>query len=236
MTAEDTLAKWYAAAGPWASSLKASLLVTEVNLSPEQVLPSHPLGPVLEGLATDDTAFIIDLPGVASVALGLSFAARGACLVPLFNTTPGRDEYVPTSALAHALTSAARQLAPRPHGPPVFLLDVERKRRPLFPFRDGYDNRWYVFDSDFPTAEQLAEAGLRRLVVVTDREVGDDLRDALIGHSRLERLVVNVTVAGAGPIPFPRDGLAVVRGLAVVGRKLSLNSRGTFGTHISTHG
>jgi hypothetical protein len=235
MTTQDTLAQWYGAAGPWSASLKTSLLVTAPGGSPGASLAPLALGPVLEALATNDTAFIIDLPGVSSVALGLSFAARGACVVPLFNTTCGQleFEYVPTGALADALTSAGAQLTPRPQGPPVFLLDAARMQSPANLNVLGYDNRWYVFRSDFPTAERLKQAGIHRLVVVTDRALSDDLQDALVKHAQLERLVVHL--GGGAPSPFPPDGLAIVRGIVRIGRELSRNLDGTFGSRVS-HG
>jgi hypothetical protein len=185
--------------------------------------PGLPVGP--------GTAYVFDLPGAESIERGLALLP-GACLVPMFNTTSDPGEYVPTRRILEALGGAASGLAPQSAGAPVFLLDADRQGPFTPPPHADYDNRWYVFASDFPPAAKLQAAGVDRLVIVVAKVVQPDLRDALAAHA-LRRQVFDVATGSLSP--FPEDRVTIVRGLSTFERTLHKNFDGSFGHRVS-HG
>jgi hypothetical protein len=223
MTNEEVLRRWHAAAGKWARWLKPSLFAQLADepgseLSPQSLDWAPPAGNV---------ALILDLAVPRSIALGVALAARGYCPVPLFNTTRGTGEYVPTGALCRLLKGAADRLEARSEGPPVFLLDSARDTRP----HDErlYDNRWHVFESDLPSARLLSDAGIGEVRVVCEGEVARDLHDALAGYRTLLRAIQR---PDAGELlPFPKDRWSLVRKLAYFSRLGIQNWDGGYGQH-----
>jgi len=229
---EAIFATWSAAAGPWAQWIKASLFAQ----APAGVEPITPAPrDVSWAPAAADTALVVDLPGVESIAFGCSLASRGYCPVPAFNTSPGTTaEVVKTWDIMAALLGAAPLLPQSNVGPPAFLLDIKRTGQDA-PLTDAtFDNRWFVFKSDLPSAQRLREQGIRRLAVVCrEGRFGFDLRDALAEHRDLELSVLDAQTGSAGPFPPPASG--VVRMFRTFGRLLRRNMDGSFGRPIS-HG
>jgi hypothetical protein len=227
MMREEAYRQWRAAAGPWAQWLKPSLIadapagVEPIALSAPNIGWMPPKG---------DTAIVVDLPAVDSVQLGVALNAQGYCPVPLFNTTYGVGEVVNTWDLAAALIHLAHKLLPQTDGPPVFLLDRYREAPTKFLKAGDFDNRWYIFASDFPTEARLREAGIRHLVVAS-RAVASDLSDALARHAGLAPLVMMPDDGATAPFPKARAG--VLRGLSTFGRVLHKNFDGSFGHRIS---
>jgi hypothetical protein len=114
--------------------------------------------------ARSHAAVVVDLPGAASLLVGVALARRGYRPVPLYNTTVDAAEVVDSARIAAGLPSAAREIRAAklpPNAPPAFLLDASRMvpRVALTPGK--YDNRWAVFPQDFPSAVFLRS---RRLV------------------------------------------------------------------------
>lgn len=230
MTREEVFRRWRGAAGPWAQWIKPSL-ITQI---PEGVEPREPRPMPLEGIpAAADTALILDVPGVEAVELGVALMGQGYCPVVLFNTTHDAEEVVKTWDLMAALSGAASRLEARSGGPPAFLLDAHRQL--AFGAMSGgrFDNRWYVFGSDFPTEEGFRSRGVRRLAIVCRRAVEPDLQDALARHGGLDPVVLSPD--SATPVPLPRTRSSLVRGLSTLGRMLVRRSDGSFGYRIS-HG
>jgi hypothetical protein len=225
---DATFGSWRAAAGPWAQWIKPSLLVTasgdverKARESPD--VSGWPLG--------SDTALIIDLPGVEAVEIGAALNEHQYCPVPLFNTTSGGGEIVPTAGLIDALVECSVRLRARSSGPPAFLLDAYRQHGQTGPGSTGdFDNRWYVFASDLPTESRLIDSGIHRLVVVC-RTLAPDLHDALAHHQRLQPMVLSPRSGESWPLPRNRSGIA--RGLSQFGRVLHRNLDGSFGHRIS---
>src|SRR5262245_58635126 len=60
----------------------------------ELVIPDDPWAP-----RDGKTALVVDMAGAAAVAFGVALARAGFRPVPLFNTSPGSNEVVPTGAL-----------------------------------------------------------------------------------------------------------------------------------------
>ena len=230
MTPEEVFHRWRGAAGPWAQWIKPSLM-TQI---PPGVEPREPRPMSLEGIPADDrTALVLDLPGVEAVELGIALMDRGYCPVVLFNTTYDVEELVKTWDLMATLRGAASRLGDRSKGPPVFLLDAYRQYVVGEMSGGRFDNRWYVFSSDFPTEEGFISRGVRKLAIVCRREVELDLQDALANHGGLEPVVLSPGSAAAVPLPHARSKLA--RGLSTLGRKLQRRADGSFGYRIS-HG
>ncbi len=223
-----TLAHWRTAAGPWAHFLKPSLMAV-----------AAPGGEVAGLFNADvdrwrpqasDTAVIVDLPALEAISIGVALGRLDWCVVPMFNTVHASSaEVLRTRELVQALADAAAELPKHPLGPPVFLLDSARQVK----LNDGdFDNRWYVFASDFPSASFFLLHGIRRLAVLA-HEVQLDLRDALAAHGALDPAVVNPGDGARAPFPAPRA--AIVRGVAKLGRALVQTDDRTFGRPLS-HG
>jgi hypothetical protein len=230
MTPEEVFHRWRDAAGPWAQWIKPSLM-TQI---PPGVEPRAPRPMSLEGIPAEDrTALILDLPGVEAVELGVALMARGYCPVVLFNTTHEEDAVVKTWDLMATLSGAASHLEARSKGPPVFLLDARRQSVVGEMSGGRFDNRWYVFGSDFPTEEGFISRGIRRMAIVCRQEVQPDLQDALAHHRGLEPVVLSP--GSATPEPLPRNRSGLVRGLSNLGRMLHRRSDGSFGYRIA-HG
>ncbi len=229
MTDSEPIDLWLKAAGRWSQFLKPSLFVAP----PSEVKPVAPPDVATPWLPTGgDTAVIVELPPEESVAIGVALGKLGWCVVPLFNTTHGERELIPTWPMVRALYSATRSLPEAPTGPPVFLSSSERAA--LRSANDGeYDNGWYLFASDFPSAELFKSRGITRILVVTHSDLARDLQDALAGYGELELQKVKPSFATAEPIQLHRG--RVIRALAGFGRALSRNSDGSFGRKI-THG
>jgi hypothetical protein len=122
--------------------------------------------------ATGENALILELPGAASVRIGLALAQQGYRPVPLFNTTADEGAVVPVGDLIDALVSGASVLSGVglvPEAPPAFLLDADRMRAVPAPRPGEYDNCWMVFPQDFPSATFLRSRGIERVTIISGR-------------------------------------------------------------------
>lgn len=191
MTREELFDAWAPAGGPWSDWAKPVLFAHwPRRLPPTADLPAPDLSWAPTPL--ERVALVIDLPGPASVHLGLALAGTGYRYrpVPLFNAGPPPTDgepgvaVVPVEPILAALVHGVDQLraaGPPADAPPAFLLDAGRQKahRDLAP--GAFDNRSVVFPTDFPSAVRLAEHGIMRAVLVRERpgSIGDDLVDAL---------------------------------------------------------
>jgi hypothetical protein len=222
------------AAGAWAHFVKPSLLVADVP-------GAEPLAPDAVALdwlpAGADTALIVELAALESISMGAALASKGWSVVPMFNTTHDPvGEVLPTWNTLCALRGAAPRLATAASGPPAFLLDARRQLVKRHLLKEGdFDNRWYVFASDFPSEELLRSRGIQKLWVVTRLpELHPDLRDALSDHSGLERHLFNPETGAQ--IDFPKSRPLPVRLISRFGRGMTRNFNGTFGRRYVSHG
>lgn len=225
MTNEEAFERWRAAAGPWARWIKPSLFAQAPAGAEARPFA---LPPVDWAPTSGDAMLVVELPGFDAVATGCALARRGFCPIPLFNTTTGVEETVDAWGIVGALRHGAAQVSARASGPPAFLLDSLRQAPP--PDRSPqplFDNRWFVFGTDFPSVKLLRERAIRRLVVVTqDGTVAPDLCDALAPHAGLDRSVVSLATGSSAPFPDPRPKLARVA--ATLARKLQRRSDGGY--------
>ena len=131
------------------------------------------------------TMIIVDLPSKSSVVESMGLARLGYRPVPLYNGVDGRvfSMVVKVDEIAAALCYCAGILATYnigPEAPPVFMLDSNRMngsgKQP-----GTYDNRWCVFPQDMPSASFLINAGIRRIIVRSDR-IQNDLSHILLRY------------------------------------------------------
>lgn len=124
-----------------------------------------------------DTAIVVDLPGARGVELGVSLAPYGFRPVPLYNaqpTPPGMRGMVDLEGVMQALVDAAPSLPGLALGlPPCFLLDADRLAANKSLWAGIFDNRSQYRAEDFPSAETLYSAGIRRFVVIRKGGAGD---------------------------------------------------------------
>src|SRR4051812_13255279 len=89
MTVEENYNVWGAPGGTWSPWVKPVLFAHMSPLPPN----AEQLAPALESAWVErdrgDTAYVMDLPGVAAVTMGLELARLGWRPVPLFNAAPG---------------------------------------------------------------------------------------------------------------------------------------------------
>lgn len=223
-TGEEAFTRWTQAAGPWAQWIKPSLFAPAYFTwnAASETLPNVGWLPT-----PGDTALLIDLPGVEAVHTGIALNQRGYCTVPLFNTTLGHKEIIDATGIADTLLAESSGLNARQAGPPAFLIDSQRTS-PLAVVKAGaYDNRWYVFASDFPTAGALQSAGIRKLLVVS-AEILPDLRDALAQHHAGFELEV-VDPKSELKAHFPKPRWIALRALSSLVHHASQNPKGNFG-------
>ena len=117
-----------------------------------------------------NTAIIVDLPGIKGVEESLALAQLGYRPVPLYNGVHNKNEsimVVNVQKTAKALYSGAEILAAvnLPYdAPPVFMLD-SRRMEGIGNKPGSYDNRWCVFPQDMPSAGFLLKHGINNVIV-----------------------------------------------------------------------
>lgn len=180
---------------------------------------------------------VVDLPGAAAIRLGAAMAAHGFRPVPLFNGCPGKEELINTAELITALRASAAKLteASLPeNAPPVFLLDSRRMARGITPSPGKFDNRWFTFPQDFPSANLLRARGITAALVIQEK-AGQPAED--LGHVLRRWQDAGIEIYQALPESSQPERLDVARPprfrslwyglLAIIG--LMPNSAGGFG-------
>jgi hypothetical protein len=203
--------------------------------------PSGPRGWRAGARLDPQAAYVVDLPGAASVEAGLALARAGYRPVPLYNTTRHPAAVVEVDAILSRLAAGADELAALgipPEAPPAFLLDARRLAPAASAAPGRFDNRWVVFPQDFPSASFLRSRGIQRVVVVQEGE-GEpalDLAHVLLRYRQagleIDRQPPDLTAAPQ-PIEVRRPSLfrsVFYRALTLSG--LRRNSAGGFGAVI----
>ena len=128
------------------------------------------------------TAFVVDMPGLRSVEVGLGLARAGYRPVPMFNTAYHAAAIVPVAEILRKLHKAEpemRSLMIASEAPPAFLLDARRLEPSTAAAPGKFDNRWVVFPQDFPSANFLLAAGIRHVILLQERRHGEQPRPDL---------------------------------------------------------
>ncbi|HJZ92073.1 MAG TPA: hypothetical protein VKE40_14455 [Gemmataceae bacterium] len=186
MNREEVFECWAPAGSTWSGWVKPVLfahLPRPLPSPPE--IQTHDLSWV--PLAAEHVAFVIDIPGPASVELGLALAGRGYQPIPLFNACPPPvpdaqetvedPSVVDVTSILTALVHGCerlRQAALDPGAPPAFLVDANRQTPRRTVDVGAFDNRSVVFVTDFPSAAFLAGRGITKVILVREQATPPD--------------------------------------------------------------
>lgn len=241
MTPQQCYDAWAPADSPWSPWVKPVLFALsdspEMYNQPSQELEVPEL-PWRQHVSRD--AVVVDLPGRASLCIGVALARAGHRPVPLFNGATANNEVVPTVDLGRSLRRATHLISSlrfAPDAPPVFMLDSRRNKPDRSPQPRDFDNRWLTFPQDFPSAHLLRGAGVQGAVVVVadGARLSEDLCHVLRrweeGGLAIRRLDENA--AAPAPISVPKPSLfrsLLYRTLTLIGFRR--NSAGGFGSVI----
>ncbi|MBQ3544301.1 MAG: hypothetical protein IJA34_04860 [Lachnospiraceae bacterium] len=135
-----------------------------------------------------ETAIIVDLPGVKSVAEGISLAMAGYRPIPIYNGTieqSGARATVDNQSVGMALISGAEKLADidiSDEALPAFLLDSNRMNRFKMEI-SVFDNSWDIYHQDLPSADYFINNGIQKIVVVGER-ISKDLKKIFYGFQK----------------------------------------------------
>lgn len=136
----------------------------------------------------NNTAIIVDLPGVQSVMEGVGLAKEGYRPIPVYNGTieqSGARATVDNQSVGMALMWGAEKLADiniSDDALPVFLLDSNRLNR--FKMKISvFDNSWDIYHQDLPSAEYFINNGILKIVVVGER-ISKDLKKIFYGFQK----------------------------------------------------
>lgn len=173
--------------GPaWTSWAKPVLFAANAGDPPPEFLKPEELPQLRSALRSLPAkyAVVVDLPGSRAVGVGIELSALGLRPVPLFNGSPGRNELVSTSELISALQAGASRLGNvslTADAAPAFLLDSRRMSKDVAPTPGRFDNRWFTFPQDFPSANLLRSRGIQTAVVIqgTIGQPAEDLSHVL---------------------------------------------------------
>jgi hypothetical protein len=168
MKREDVHRCWAPANEPWSAWVKPVLFA---NLDEEtEPGPLPPLPEWLHSAAVEpmrDAAVVIDLPGETGTLAGVALASHGFRPVPLYNAVPSPAAIVNQTQIMRVLVDGAERVAAVPLGAtPAFLLDANRMGLGQAVLPGRFDNRSICRASDFPAAEILLRAGIRRVLVI----------------------------------------------------------------------
>lgn len=183
MIDKHTLYETWAPPGePWSDWVKPILFAHWPRELPKQgALP--PCDASWAPPPSERLALLVEMPGVEAVAMGLALAEVGYRPVPLFNASPppvrprhpsepasDSPAVVDVESILAAIVRGAETLEAikvPPTAPPAFLIDRFRST-PTRPIREGvYDNRSWVYTTDFPSADLLRAEGITGLIFAT---------------------------------------------------------------------
>jgi hypothetical protein len=135
-----------------------------------------------------------------------------------------------------------KQIALQPDAPPAFLLDWDRLAGSKVLSPGTFDNRWWAFPQDFPSANLLLSRGIRTILVVqpTAGQPQQDLAHVLLRYQQAGIAILSCGAEGgspASPITVAKPshfGRFWYRALVLAG--LRRNSAGGFGAVIPVPG
>jgi len=253
MTGKEVYEVWAPAFDEWSPWVKPVLFAEIDALAMETAPASLPeSGLRCRVGARRDTALVVDLPGPQSLLAGFDLAREGYRPVPLYNTTSGRRQKVPSAncVLPDISTLVQMLCTPLPDSvrntivgdnPPAFLLDSRRLRGGKKPGPGVYDNRWMVFPQDFPSARFLRSRGITQAVLIQETILpAEDLTHVLLRWQEggltiyLQQAEEELSLRPAELRRPSRFRWALYRALALMG--LRKNSAGGFGAIVPIPG
>lgn len=131
----------------------------------------------------ENTAVIVDLPGLESIKEGIALAKIGFRPIPIYNGTieqEGAKATTDNKSIAIGLVYGASKLKEielENDAPPAFLLDTNRMNR----FKVNvsvFDNSWDIYDQDIPSAEYFLKNKINKIIIISNL-VQKDLKKIL---------------------------------------------------------
>lgn len=131
----------------------------------------------------ENTAVIVDLPGLESIKEGIALAKIGFRPIPIYNGTieqEGAKATTDNKIIAIGLVYGASKLKEielENDAPPAFLLDTNRMNR----FKADvsvFDNSWDIYDQDIPSAEYFLKNKINKIIIISNL-VQKDLKKIL---------------------------------------------------------
>jgi hypothetical protein len=135
----------------------------------------------------DDTALVIDLPGEMGALIAVAAVPYGFRPIPLYNAVQEQASIVNLQPIIDVLVDAAQRVATAStSAPPAFMLDARRMSGGHLIGPGAFDNRSCCSESDFPSADTLWRAGIRRAVLIQggNERPAVDLEPILLGWQR----------------------------------------------------
>ena len=125
-----------------------------------------------------ECAVIVDLPGIESVAMGITLAKSGVRPIPVYNGTieqQGSRATVDNRSVCEALVWGAQQLKSielKEDAIPAFLMDSNRMNR--YKMEEGlFDNSWDIYPQDLPSAGYFLGNDINKIIIITDKLLKD---------------------------------------------------------------
>ncbi len=131
----------------------------------------------------ENTAIIVDLPGLESIKEGIALAKIGFRPIPVYNGTIEQDGAKATTdnkSISIGLVYGASKLKDielENEAPPAFLLDSNRMNRFKMDV-SVFDNSWDIYDQDVPSAEYFLNNQINKIVIISNL-VQKDLKKIL---------------------------------------------------------
>jgi len=186
----------------------------------------------------DNTMWVVDLRGAASVAFGATLSQRSArAVAPVltFNNWPAQNELVPAEETLAALVTMRPTLPPEDRstpwstdgGTPVFLLDAWRLAyKDQWPDDEVTDNRYMLTPSDLPSPEVLQARGIHQVLYVVEnlavtKVEEDDLHETFAAYQEAGITIAIVDLAWLFALDAPArwDQALYIRRLPIEPRK-----------------
>ena len=134
--------------------------------------------PVLVFDVSKDCAYIVDLSGMESVAMGIALAKAGIRPIPVYNGTieqKGARANVDNGMICRALLWGAKELQTitlANDASPAFLMDSNRMNR--YKMEEGlFDNSWDIYPQDLPSADYYIRNNISKIIIITDKILKD---------------------------------------------------------------
>lgn len=138
-----------------------------------------------------DTAVILDSGGAHSVAMAVKLVEQGYQPVVMFNSVPhprgtnrSEQELATLLYFAGQMEKLRQEGEITPDAPPVFILNAHRGDTP----EEGeVDNSYTYQKGDFPTAQELDENGIRKVVYLNEGDQNGLINETYQSPKRLQR-------------------------------------------------
>lgn len=148
---------------------------------------------LIDGTIGTDTAVILDSGAAHSVAMAVRLAENGYQPVVMFDSIPHpegitRSEQGLATLLyfAEKVNQLKEQGVIKADAPPVFILDTHRSNTSLKAGKAEYDNTYAYASTDFPSAEELQQHGIAKIVYLNEGDQEGRINSSYQSINRLE--------------------------------------------------